>query len=258
MDSGGIARPDRRMRGRHPGAPEFAMNRSLSSSLALVLLGAAGAAQAQYYDEPDPYYDDGAYAEYDARYDTGYGEAYPQDDGYPAPAYGYGAQGGESRDYARVLSVDPIVERGRPVVQQQCWREPAPAYARDDRYYGQPRARTSGNGAVLGAIVGGVLGNSVGSGDGRQAATAVGAVVGGMVGNSMERNARERDYAAYHGRTHRVAEVERCRTVQVAGGDAHVVGYRVTYEYAGRTFETTTSHHPGDTLPVRVLVTPES
>lgn len=234
------------------------MNRSLSTSLALVLLGAAGAAQAQYYGEPDPYYDDGGYADVDVRYDDGYGAGYDDGYGYGEPAYAYGAQGGESRDHARVLSVDPIVERGRPVVQQQCWREPAPAYARDDRYYGQPRARTSGNGAVLGAIVGGVLGNSVGSGDGRQAATAVGAVVGGMVGNSMERNARERDYAGYHGRAHRVAEVERCRTVQVAGGDAHVVGYRVTYEYAGRTFETTTSHHPGDTLPVRVHVTPES
>lgn len=230
------------------------MKRFAFAPIALVLSAAALPAAAQHHDY------------YDARYDdeAAYAEAYR--DGYYVPARnphyrdasdGYGAASGAPvYDEAVVLGVDPIVERGRPVLRRQCWREPAPAYARHDPY---ARPHTRGNGAVLGAIVGGVLGNSVGSGDGRQAATAVGAVVGGMVGNSMERQARERD-AAYrdaHYRDRGVAEAERCRTVRVAGGDSRVVGYRVAYEYAGRTFETITDYHPGSTLRVRVDVTPE-
>ena len=47
------------------------------------------------------------------------------------------------------------------------------------------------------------------------------------------------------------------RRVRTGGDDVQVVGYRVTYEYAGQTFETITDAHPGDTIPVRVSVTPE-
>lgn len=234
------------------------MKRFVLAPLALVLSAAALPAAAQSYGYDDPYGEEAGYAEdygYGGGYDEGYAPGHdPRHGGVPA---GYGtAPGAPVYDEAVVLSVDPIVERGRPVLRQQCWREPVPGYARHDPY---ARPRTSGNGALLGAIVGGVLGNSVGGGDGRQAATAVGAVVGGMVGNSMERQARERD-ARYHEARYgdpRVAEVERCRTVRVADGDSRVVGYRVAYEYAGRTFETVTDYHPGSTLRVRVDVTPE-
>lgn len=247
------------------------MNRSLSTTFALVLLGAAGAAQAQYYGE-DPYADAGYEAGYDDRYDEGYEGGYDDAyaggyDGayggaYPAPrGDAYGQAGGEARDLARVLSVDPIVERGAPRMSQQCWREPAPSYTGgypDDHYGdGRRQVRTSGNGALLGAIVGGVLGNTVGDGDGRRAATAVGAVVGGVVGNSMERDARERQAYGYRGDPRHVPMVERCRRVRTGGDDVQVVGYRVTYEYAGQVFETVTDAHPGDTIPVRVSVTPE-
>lgn len=241
------------------------MNRSLSTTFALVLLGAAGAAQAQYYGE-DPYADAGYEAGYDDRYDEAYDDGYDgryagdHRDGYGA-GYGShpGAAGGEARDLARVLSVDPIVERSAPRVSRQCWREPAPAYAGgpyDDRY-DRRAVRTSGNGALLGAIVGGVLGNTVGDGDGRRAATAVGAVVGGVVGNSMERDARERQAYGYRGQPRHAPMVERCREVRTGGDDVQVVGYRVSYEYAGQVFETVTDAHPGDTIPVRVSVTPE-
>jgi uncharacterized protein YcfJ len=219
------------------------------SSLALALAFAAGSANANDYYETDRGYDD-AYG-----YDTGYSR-----------------DGGSAYDMARVLSVDPIIEPGQPVNRRECWREPAPTYARDyrhdprydPRYDRQPR-RTSGGGAVLGAIVGGVLGNSVGSGDGRQAATVAGAVIGGAIGHNIERNGQRRDDAygqrddRYYGHNagYGPAEVERCRVVTDYRRDERVVGYRVAYEYAGRTWQTVTDYHPGSEIRVRVDVTPE-
>lgn len=221
------------------------MKRVVVPCLALGLAFAATAAFAQ-----DGYYDD-----YDRGYDAGYEEpAY-------APYQAYGREGGAATDMARVLSVDPIVEPAREVRRQECWREPAPRYAYEERYerdsYYAPR-RTSGGGAVLGAIVGGALGNTVGDGDGRRAATVVGAVVGGAIGNDIERNGARRDDRYYRqARYSRPVEVERCRVVTDVEHEGRVVGYRVAYEYAGRVFHTTTDYHPGDQLRVRVDVTPE-
>ena len=210
------------------------------SSLALALAFAAGSANANDY--------------YDANrgYDDGYGYDTYSDQG---PAY----------DVARVLSVDPIVEPGEPVNRRECWREPAPSYARDyrsdpgyDPRYDRGPRRTSGGGAVLGAIVGGVLGNSVGSGDGRQAATVAGAVIGGAIGHNIERNGQRRDDRYYRQQAaYGPAEVERCRVVTDYRSEERVVGYRVAYEYAGRTYQTVTDYHPGSELRVRVQVTPE-
>lgn len=204
------------------------------SSLALALAVAAGSANANdYYD--------------DRGYEQAYDQGYRQDASYQ----GYADQG-PAYDMARVLSVDPIVEPGQPVNRRECWREPAPTYANSYRPATQPR----GGGAVLGAIVGGVLGNSVGDGDGRQAATVVGAVVGGMVGNNMERNSRERQ-AQYYSQNAQYNEVERCRVVTDYQTEERVVGYRVAYDYAGRTYQTVTDYHPGSEIRVRVQVTPE-
>ncbi len=215
------------------------------SSLALALAFAAGSADANDY--------------YDAN--RGYDDRYGYDPGYPRDA-------GSAYDMARVLSVDPIIEPGQPVNRQECWREPAPTYARDYRHdprYDRYPRRTSGGGAVLGAIVGGVLGNSVGSGDGRQAATVAGAVIGGAIGHNIERNGQRRaDAYGYrddryygHDAGYRQAEVERCRVVTDYRSDERVVGYRVAYEYAGRTWQTVTDYHPGSEIRVRVDVTPE-
>ncbi len=249
------------------------MNRFAVRSLAFALALAAGTAAAQpYYDDRGPVYDDGYAGQDDSYYgdDTGY---YGQDDGgyygQPTQGYGdprvsvqsgYGSRQAPAYDTARVISVDPIVERARPVSRQQCWSEPAPSYAyqerRDPRY--APRGQTSGGGAVLGAIAGGVLGNSVGSGDGRQAATVLGAVIGGAIGNGIERNGRYRN-DPYGYRDQRVGysqPVQRCRVVTSNVRDERVLGYRVGYEYAGRRYETVTDYHPGSEIRVRVDVTP--
>jgi uncharacterized protein YcfJ len=214
------------------------------SSLALALAFAAGSANANDYYDANRGYDDG----------YGYESGYAGDQG---PAY----------DLARVLSVDPIVEPGQPVNRQECWREPAPSYARDYRHdprYDRYQRRPSGGGAVLGAIVGGVLGNSVGNGDGRQAATVAGAVIGGAIGHNIERNGQRRDAYGHrddryygHDAGYGQAEVQRCRVVTDYRSEERVVGYRVAYEYAGRTYQTVTDYHPGSEIRVRVDVTPE-
>ena len=252
------------------------MKRFAVRSLAFALALAAGTAAAQeYYDDRGPVYDDGY-----AGQDDGY---YADDDGYYGPAaddgyygestayadprvvvqggYGdYGSQQAPAYDTARVVSVDPIVQPSQPVARQQCWNEPAPSYAyqdrRDPRY--APRGQTSGGGALLGAIAGGVLGNSVGDGDGRKAATVIGAVLGGTIGNNIERNGSYRNdpYAYRNQRVGYAQEVQRCRVVTSNERDERVVGYRVGYEYAGRRYETVTDYHPGSEIRVRVDVSP--
>ena len=52
--------------------------------------------------------------------------------------------------------------------------------------------------------------------------------------------------------------VQRCRTVSDNyQSEPEVVGYDVTYRYAGQTYRTTTPYHPGKTIRVAVSVRPE-
>lgn len=240
------------------------MKRFAVRSLAFALALAAGTAAAQeYYDDYDSGYgdayagqDDGYYADDSGYYDQG-ASTYP-DPRVSVQGYGYGSPQAPAFDMARVVSVDPIVEPGQPVSQQQCWSEPS-SYAyqdrRDPRY--ARRSQTSGGGALLGAIAGGVLGNSVGDGDGRKAATVIGAVLGGTIGNNIERNGSYRnDPYAYRGQPAGYRETQRCREVVTQVRDERVVGYRVGYEYAGRRYETVTDYHPGSEIRVRVDVSP--
>ena len=184
-----------------------------------------------------------------------------------------------------MLRVEPIVSRGGTVSRREC------VGGYDDRYayggYGndpyRQRARSSGAGALIGAVIGGALGNAVADDDRRSrfgyrtssgqrtAATVIGAVVGGAIGNGIERStAAQRDgrYGdpRYGGQGYYGQPAADCRTV--GGYDDYgryddydrggrVDGYRVTYEYAGRRYETVTDYHPGDRLRVRVDVRPE-
>lgn len=279
------------------------MKRFAVRSLAFALALAAGTVAAQnYYDDrgliygddyagqDDDYYDDdaGYYGQEGNYANQASGAYYGQArSAYPDPrvsvsrGYGYGGQQAPAYDMARVVSVDPIVQPGQPVARQQCWNEPAPSYAYQDRGYQNrgyqnrgyqnrgyqdanrdpryaARGQTSGGGALIGAIAGGVLGNSVGDGDGRKAATVLGAVLGGTIGNNIERNGRYRnDPNAYRNQAASYPqETQRCRTVTSQVRDERVVGYRVGYEYAGRRYQTMTDYHPGSEIRVRVDVSP--
>jgi uncharacterized protein YcfJ len=212
------------------------MNRLAVTTLALALAAASGSAFA------DSRYDDNRY---DNRYDNG--------------AYGY--DDSTRSDIAQVTAVSPILEQTRSAPRQECWNEPA-AYGSnryDNRYdnrYGNGRSTNNNvGGTVLGAIVGGALGNQAGKGDGRKAATIAGAVIGGAIGNGVARNNDRYNDQRYGNQG---GTVQRCRTVSDSyQSEPEVVGYNVTYRYAGQTYHTTTPYHPGKTIRVAVSVRPQ-
>src|SRR6056297_180361 len=141
-----------------------------------------------------------------------------------------------------VLDVRPEyrVER-TPIEREVCWEE--------DRYARVDRGQRSRTGTLFGAIVGGVIGNQFGSGNGRRAATVAGAALGGSIGRDIDRQNRDPD-------AYRLISREQCRIERDYQETSIADGFRVTYEYAGRLYHTRTRHHPGETLRVRVAVTP--
>ncbi|SDM58218.1 Uncharacterized conserved protein YcfJ, contains glycine zipper 2TM domain [Oryzisolibacter propanilivorax] len=133
----------------------------------------------------------------------------------------------QAQEMGRVLSATPITQQ-IAVPQQVCGNETI--------YHGG-RA-PSGAGAVLGAIAGGAAGNAIGGGSGRAAATAIGVIGGAVLGNNVERGR-----PGYE-------NVQRCTTETYY--DNRVVGYDVTYEYAGRQYTTRTQSDPGGWIPLNI------
>jgi uncharacterized protein YcfJ len=144
-------------------------------------------------------------------------------------------------DYARVVHVEPLVQRVRYTVPvEQCWTE--------DRVRS---SRTSNAGAALvGGAIGAIFGHAIGDGRGQTAATLGGAVIGAAVGNEVSKSENRRD------RGPRYEQVERCRTSYEERFDERVQGYRVTYEYNGRRQVTQLPYDPGRYLRVAVDVHP--
>lgn len=146
-------------------------------------------------------------------------------------------------DRARVQSVQPQYEQVQ-VPRDECtsqWQwvpESAPVAAVGANGYG---------GVIIGGVAGGLLGNQVGKGHGREAATAAGAVIGAIAGDRL---------SSQNLQPHRMVqrEVRSCRTVQDV--QQRLAGYQVAYEYRGQQYTTVTREQPGNTLPVRVSVTP--
>lgn len=99
----------------------------------------------------------------------------------------------------------------------------------------------SGAGALMGSIAGGAMGNAVGNGSGRALATMIGLMGGAIVGDSIEGG----------GQPHTRIE-QQCGTQ--TSYENRIVGYDVTYEYAGRQYRTQMPQDPGPF--VRLSVTP--
>jgi uncharacterized protein YcfJ len=166
-------------------------------------------------------------------------------------------------DYARVVTVDPVVETyqvNQPI--EQCWDE---KFATQQYYSPNQRARNkSRTPEVLGAIIGGLIGNQVGKrggGKARDVATVAGAVLGGSIGrdtksnNYRSRNNNSHRYDDRYQRT-RYQTVERCEVKDSYVTKEQIVGYDVAYKYRGDVFYTQMSEHPGDKIKVKVTVNP--
>jgi len=163
-------------------------------------------------------------------------------------------------EWARVISVDPIIERyAEPESREVCYR--APVEVAEPRYVYEPRGYYRGHrdttGATLaGALIGGALGNLAGKGDGRKAATLAGAVIGGSIAHDSARRDRHYYGGGYRpaGVTYRTEYERRCEERTSYRDEERVSGYDVTYEYQGRRYHTTTDAHPGSRIRVEVSV----
>jgi uncharacterized protein YcfJ len=163
-------------------------------------------------------------------------------------------------DYARVVAVSPIVQRVRiETPARECWQETEYQTIRHEtRSYGPGRGG-SVNTAVptlAGGIIGGVIGHQFGGGSGKDAMTALGAILGAGMGNRAAHNQGRVSSPAHVTYEERPVTVQRCQTTTSYREEERVEGYRVTYVYGGREYQTTTASHPGTSIPVRVTVVP--
>lgn len=142
---------------------------------------------------------------------------------------------------AEVLSVEPIYETVTYSVPAEVCREREVAY--------HPPRRGSATGPILGAVIGGAIGHAVGHKKrNKQVGTAVGAVLGGSIGADISRRNRHDEYR------YRTEQV--CHTEHEQRSEEREAGYRVAYAYGGATYHTHMNRHPGETIRVRVAVSP--
>lgn len=145
---------------------------------------------------------------------------------------------GSWSDEAKVLSVDKKYrDHTIRTPYQDCYIQ---------EYYDRGDGDGSATNELFGGIVGGAIGNKFGKGSGRDALTVAGALLGASIANDNERT----------GESIKTKEV--CRTKYRTETESRLSHYQVEYEYQGRTFSYKSNRHPkGDTLQVRVNVTPE-
>ena len=148
-----------------------------------------------------------------------------------------GVQAASHYDTARVIDAIPVYEKVRYATpMEECRTETVrlPSYS------------ASGTAPIVGALIGGALGNAVGNKKrNKQVGAVVGAVLGASIGNDMRRNSSAGAPVRYGTR-------DICDTYTEYRNEDRLVGYDVTYEYAGRTYSTRTKRHPGDALRIRV------
>ena len=143
-------------------------------------------------------------------------------------------------DRATVREVQPQYERVN-VPRRECRTELVPERRVE-------RGERNLAGPLVGGIVGGLVGSQLGRGEGRVASAAVGAIAGAITGDALSDRGPAREEIHHR-------EVQRCRDVDQ--WESRLSGYRVTYEYAGRTHTTVLPYDPGHTLAVQVSVTPD-
>ena len=150
---------------------------------------------------------------------------------------------GPTYDQARVVSVQPMYETvSYTVPREQC---------------SEQRVQTGSGGGIspavplLAAVAGGALGYAVAHDhqNHQHAGAAIGAAFGGAVGYDVARRNAQPRYVTY-------GTQEVCTVVQDTHEEERVSGYQVRYQYLGQTYSTVTRNPPGDTVRVRVDVSP--
>ena len=140
-------------------------------------------------------------------------------------------------DHAEVIDVEPIVQRVATVVpRERCWVETV-----------RERRRTSASAPLAGALVVGAVGHALGH---RKRNKQVGAVLGGAIAHDIAHD------IGRHGARHRRVRQRVCETVEETSYRERQRGYLVTYRYGGSIHRARMDERPGDTIRVRVQVTP--
>jgi len=155
------------------------------------------------------------------------------------------ARGNVSYDYATVIDADPIIKVVKiSTPREECWEEEV-VYR--DRY----DDRDSALGPVLGGVLGGALGNAVGHKKvNKRVGAVVGAVVGATLGKAVADSNRRNSQNVSRGTE------ERCKVYHDYHEEERIVGYQVRYRYNDETYSTRTDTDPGDTIKIRLAVTP--
>lgn len=140
-----------------------------------------------------------------------------------------------------VTAVEPIVQTvTRKIPHTSC---------RDERIRVDRAAPNhSATPAILGAVIGGVVGGALGQNSRYQpVAAGAGALLGASVGTDISHSQNTESYY--------VTE-QRCEIEYELRDHENVVGYRVSYLYGDRIYQTRTRQHPGSTIKLRVDISP--
>ena len=141
-------------------------------------------------------------------------------------------------DYGTVVDTTPIVKTIRvSTPREECW---------DEDIEVRRGGNNSGVSTVVGALVGGAIGNAVGHNKkNKQVGAVLGAVLGGTVGHAV---------GGKRPPVHSNEEV--CRVYQDYREEERIVGYSVRYRFNNETYTTRTKTDPGDTIKLKLAISP--
>jgi len=102
---------------------------------------------------------------------------------------------------------------------------------------------------IAGGVIGGILGNQFGRGNGKTVMTVAGTVLGGSIGRDIGHNNQTYTQHGPQTETH-------CEIINDYREEEQIDGYRVTYRYHGKKFNTTLPYHPGKRVKLDVSIRP--